>query len=159
MTKRIATVLVIFAMLFTLFQPAVLAKAETTETPNEPEVSVLYGDVDGNGVVNDWDEVVLMRWLAEWEGVTINEANADVNGDGIVDDWDQIHLARYFADWDVVLGPQPSESPDPTEEPDVNAAEELWANAVEYTIAARPWASENWAGPDENGSEACRERV
>ena len=30
-------------------------------------------------------------------------------------------------------------------EPETNAAEELWTNTIEYQIAARLWASENWA--------------
>ena len=39
-------------------------------------------------------------------------------------------------------------------EPETNAAEELWANAVEYTIAARPWASENWEEANGQPSDA-----
>ena len=65
----------------------------TTGDPN-----VLVGDTDGNGVIDDWDSVLLDRYLAGWD-VEINTSAADMDGNGIVDDWDGILLARKFAGW------------------------------------------------------------
>ncbi len=67
----------------------------------EPPVTVIYGDVNGDGKVNELDEIVLARYNAEWDGYeTINEKNADVNADGKVNELDEIVLARYNAEWD-----------------------------------------------------------
>lgn len=71
---------------------------------NADAASPLYGDVDGSGVVDDWDSVVLKRYLAEWD-VELDNTVADVDVSGSVDDWDSVLVDRYLADWDVVLGP------------------------------------------------------
>lgn len=71
---------------------------------NADAASPLYGDVDGSGVVDDWDSVVLKRYLAEWD-VELDSTVADVDVSGSVDDWDSVLVDRYLADWDVVLGP------------------------------------------------------
>ena len=34
----------------------------------EPPVTVIYGDVNGDGKVNELDEIVLARYNAEWDG-------------------------------------------------------------------------------------------
>ena len=61
------------------------------------------GDVNGDGVVNSKDLVILKRYLANWKDVTIDEKNADVNGDGVVNTKDVVILKRYLADWNVTL--------------------------------------------------------
>lgn len=63
----------------------------------------LPGDVNEDGIVDMRDSIVLNRYFAEWDGVTINESNADVNADGLVDMRDSIILNRYFAEWDGVV--------------------------------------------------------
>ena len=65
----------------------------TTGDPN-----VLVGDTDGNGVIDDWDSVLLDRYLAGWD-VEINTSAADMDKNGIVDDWDGVLLARKLAGW------------------------------------------------------------
>lgn len=66
----------------------------------EPPVTVVYGDVNGDGVVNAKDKTYLARYIAKWSGYeTINEKNADVNGDGAVNAKDKTVLARYIAKW------------------------------------------------------------
>ena len=62
----------------------------------------LAGDVNGDGIVNLRDSMLLQQYLADWE-VEIITANADVNGDGIVNLLDSMLLQQYLADWDVVL--------------------------------------------------------
>ena len=58
----------------------------------------VYGDVNGDGVVNSRDVMILERWIAGWP-VEINENASDVNGDGVVNSRDVIVLDRHFAGW------------------------------------------------------------
>lgn len=61
---------------------------------------ILLGDVDGNGETDDWDSVLLDRYLAGWD-VEIDTSVADMDKSGDVDDWDSVLLARKLAGWDV----------------------------------------------------------
>lgn len=66
---------------------------------------VLYGDFNGDGNVDDVDLIDFGRYLAEWDGYTLEEypsiiVNGDVNGDGNVDDGDLIDFGRYLAEWE-----------------------------------------------------------
>ena len=68
--------------------------------------AINYGDVNGDGVIDDIDDMLLTRYLAQWPDIDIIEATADVNGDGEIDEVDNATLARYLAQWpDIVLGP------------------------------------------------------
>ena len=65
--------------------------------------AVIYGDVNGDGVVDTLDRMVLSRYLANWDEYDTNSINmdaADVNGDGVVDTLDRMVLNRYLANWD-----------------------------------------------------------
>lgn len=63
-------------------------------------VSVLLGDLDGDGKVNVKDNMYLARYLAEWPGYDeIDLAAADLNGDGKVNVKDNMILARHLAEW------------------------------------------------------------
>ncbi len=65
--------------------------------------SVLIGDVNGDGVVDNIDRLTLSRYLADWEGYTadvLNMAAADVNQDSVVDNLDRMVLSRHLADWE-----------------------------------------------------------
>ena len=68
------------------------------------EVSVLYGDVNGDGRVNGRDYGILLQYLNDWD-VTIDLDAADVNADGRVNGRDYGILLQYLNDWPVVLGP------------------------------------------------------
>ena len=64
---------------------------------------LIIGDINGDGVVNGRDRLLLTRWLAKWpEALTegINEAAADVNCDGKVNGQDRLILTRYLARWE-----------------------------------------------------------
>ena len=61
-------------------------------------------DADGDGVVSMKDAVMITRWLAHWQGVTIDQASADVNGDSQVTLIDVILIKRYLVGgWNVTL--------------------------------------------------------
>ena len=65
-----------------------------------------YGDVNGDGTVDDLDDMLLTRYLALWPDINIIEGTSDVNGDGEIDDSDNAILSRYLANWSgYVLGP------------------------------------------------------
>lgn len=64
---------------------------------------ILIGDVNGDGVVNGKDRLLLTRWLANWpEAIAegINETAADVNCDGKVNGLDRLILTRHLARWE-----------------------------------------------------------
>jgi len=65
--------------------------------------SRLPGDVNSDGAVDLKDVTVVRRYVAEWEGVTLTEANADVDGDNAVNLKDVTILRRYVAEWDGVV--------------------------------------------------------
>lgn len=94
MLKRLFICLLAAAVLLCTLPSTVLA------------ASTLYGDVDNNGTVDDWDSVTLSRFLANWSNITLEQTNSDVDGDGNINDWDSILLARYLANWDIILGPE-----------------------------------------------------
>lgn len=60
----------------------------------------VYGDMDGNGVVDSVDVIKLARHIGLWSGYeSVNETLADVNGDGKITLLDNIVLARHWAGW------------------------------------------------------------
>ncbi len=83
---------------------------EISENRNDPLFAAVVhcsddrtpGDVTGDGDISMLDSTILRRWLAGWEGVVIDEANADVTGDGTVTMLDSTILRRYLAGWEDV---------------------------------------------------------
>ena len=57
-------------------------------------VEVLLGDVNGDGVVNNKDVVVLFRYVSDDDVEGFIDENADVNGDGKVNNKDVVALFR-----------------------------------------------------------------
>jgi C1A family cysteine protease len=79
--------------------------AETEWSISEPEITVVFGDVNEDGDINAKDVTQLRRYLAGGWNVTINMANSDVNGDDTVNAKDVTQLRRYLAGgWNVTLG-------------------------------------------------------
>ena len=64
---------------------------------------ILYGDVNGDGIVNKKDSLSLKKFLAD-SFYEIDLDAADVTGDGSVNKKDSLRLKQYLAGWDVVLG-------------------------------------------------------
>ena len=70
-----------------------------------PSTNVVYGDVNGDGDIDEIDEMILSRYIAGWSGYGPNQqynvvsANADVNLDGTADEIDEMILSRHIAGW------------------------------------------------------------
>ena|GEM_PF-5855973 len=62
----------------------------------------IYGDANGDGVVDDRDYQRLLQHLNGW--IVEIHPGADANGDGVVDDRDYQRLLQYLNGWNVVLG-------------------------------------------------------
>ena len=70
---------------------------------NDPTY-IVYGDLDGNGLINTTDVVLLRRYIAGGYGVEISEKAADLNSDGTLNTTDIVLLRRYIAGgYDIVL--------------------------------------------------------
>ena len=66
-------------------------------------VDFVYGDVNGDGRINNKDLGLLMQKLNGW-AVEISDAVADVNADGRVNNKDYGLLMQYVNGWDVEIG-------------------------------------------------------
>ena len=75
-------------------------KGENAEL-NVAGSSFLLGDVDGNGVVDARDRMLLNRFLmrSKFGEVDIEKAAADINGDHWISELDATILERYLANW------------------------------------------------------------
>ncbi len=75
------------------------------EVEVDATVSVLAGDVNGDGKITPKDVTDLRRYLAGGWSVTIDLTAADVNGNGKITPKDVTDLRRYLAGgWGVALG-------------------------------------------------------
>ena len=72
---------------------------------------IAYGDVDGNGRINNRDLGALQQYLHEWD-VDVNLDACDVDGNGRVNNRDLGVLQQYLNEWDVTLGPEQPEGDD-----------------------------------------------
>lgn len=66
-------------------------------------VTITYGDLNGDGRINNRDLGLLQQYLAGWD-VTVNVAACDLNGDDRMNNRDLGLLQQYLAGWDINLG-------------------------------------------------------
>lgn len=81
-------------------------------------LSTVYGDANGDGVVNGKDVVLLRKYIANYNYDTgassvVVSAGADANGDGFVNGKDVVLMRKYMANYNydtdsstVILGPK-----------------------------------------------------
>lgn len=69
------------------------AEVETMSTP----ALVLPGDVDGSGVVDGADAILLRQYVALWKLQGFVQEAADINGDGFIDGADAMELRMMVA--------------------------------------------------------------
>lgn len=67
------------------------------------EMTVTYGDANGDGSVNNIDVALLQKYINGWN-VTLDKVSADANGDGTVNNLDVALLQKYINGWNVTLG-------------------------------------------------------
>ena len=73
--------------------------------------ATVYGDVNGDGKVNNRDLGVLQQYLNDYD-VTVDLEAADVTHDGKVNNRDLGLLQQYLNDWDVNLDPEEPDVPE-----------------------------------------------
>lgn len=69
-------------------------------------IDFIYGDIYGDGVLDNKDLVRMRQYLADWD-ITLTEEEkkaADVYADGTINNKDLVRLSQYFAGWNVRLG-------------------------------------------------------
>ncbi len=66
--------------------------------------TIMYGDADGNKVVEAYDATHIAQYLAGYGNEITKGADADANG--VVEAYDATHVAQYLAGYGNVLGPQ-----------------------------------------------------
>lgn len=96
MRKRIISILLAAAMMIT--ELPVTASAKTSGN--------LYGDVNGDGIIDLLDALSMKRHIMGDTPSNYQAANADVNGDGSVDENDLQVLKEYLAEWNITMGPE-----------------------------------------------------
>ncbi|MDQ2087460.1 cellulase family glycosylhydrolase [Herbivorax sp. ANBcel31] len=69
----------------------------TGETPDPPPVDdIMYGDINGDGVIDTTDYTLMSRYILELTDSLPNMEAADLNGDGRIDSTDATLLQRYI---------------------------------------------------------------
>ncbi len=96
MKKRIVSLMLVGAMVFTSIPMSTMAK--TSEK--------IYGDVNGDGKVNINDALALTQHILGKTPGNFNQANADINADGAADIKDMLILRKYFVGYITELGPE-----------------------------------------------------
>lgn len=94
MKKRALPLLLALAMFFSQLPVQTYAKTSGN----------MYGDVNGDEVVDLRDLLTLKKYISEDEPKDFVFVNADLNADQKVDLKDYLILKKYFAEWDVHLG-------------------------------------------------------
>ena len=64
---------------------------------------VLYGDANGDGVVNAKDAIAIAQYLAGWTVENFNVKAADVTKDGKITAADTVLLTQYLAGWEDAI--------------------------------------------------------
>ena len=94
-TKRL-TALLVCVLLFVSCSIAITASATKT--------SIIAGDINGDGLVNNKDLTRLLKYLAG-EEIVVVEKTLDTNGDGVVNNKDLTRLLKFLTGEDVALYP------------------------------------------------------
>lgn len=65
---------------------------------------ILMGDVNNDGIISNLDITALTRYIAGWDGYTIDIYAADVDKDGEITAYDRLTITRYLDDWEGITG-------------------------------------------------------
>ena len=121
------TVLLLTVILLLSVYPASALPA--TVDLRQSEKSTLYGDINGDGVIDGRDVIRLRKYLSTYDPETGTAeaevtAGADCNGDGSITGQDLVRLRKYLITYDsatgsaeVTLGPSVPPKPEVTTDP------------------------------------------
>lgn len=76
------------------------AVATTPILPDE----ILYGDAYSDGIIDELDALVVLKYSYGWTNVEIDMDAADAFKDGIIDELDAINILKKAYGWNIVLG-------------------------------------------------------
>ena len=98
-------------------EPSTVSSDDPSE-PSEPPVTLVRGDIDGDGDVTMKDVLLIRKFIAKMTD-TLDEAAADVNGDGSVDMKDVLLIRKFIAGLIDSLEPEtpPTSETEPTTTP------------------------------------------
>lgn len=99
--KKVFIVLAVLCLLTTAVAGVLAVSAD----------AIVYGDLDGNGKVNNRDLGLMQKYL-NGSDESIDEAAADVDDNGKVNNRDLGRLQQYLNGYDVTLGPEQPEGDD-----------------------------------------------
>lgn len=73
----------------------------------EGDAPIVYGDANGDGLVNRNDMLLLLQYFGRVPNITVDTVAANCNGDEIFNRNDLLHILKYFGRVPgIVLGPQ-----------------------------------------------------
>lgn len=76
------------------------AVATTPILPDE----ILYGDAYSDGIIDELDALVVLKYAYGWTNVEIDMDAADAFKDGSIDELDAINILKKAYGWNIVLG-------------------------------------------------------
>lgn len=83
-------------------QPTTAPEQPATE-PDKPTLPKIYGDADGDGMINAKDVLLLRKYMAGYN-IEINTELMDVNLDGAINAKDVLLIRKFMAGYNIILG-------------------------------------------------------
>ncbi len=99
--KRVLSLFLVTILLLAALPTAFISAEPAAVTTG----TLLYGDINNDGKVNNKDLGLLQQHLNEWD-VEVNTTAADVNDDSKINNKDLGLLQQYLNEWNVTLGPR-----------------------------------------------------
>lgn len=123
-TRKFIGLLICCAMVLTLLCPILAMADEGNDQPSEM-ITVLLGDVNGDGVVNTGDATLILKHCSDMTRITdaVLLIAADVNQDGQVNTGDATFILRAIVNNQEFITIE-TEIPKPTVEPTTNPTED-----------------------------------
>lgn len=69
-----------------------------------PSRSYFSGDADSDGRCSVGDAIVVLKVVANWDNISVDEFAADTDLNGAVSITDAINILKYVAGWDIKIG-------------------------------------------------------
>ena len=93
---RFIALMLICVMVITTMPTSVFAHSVTEELPPKERNGILRGDVNGDGVVNATDALMLLRYSMDLLQLSVEQlSRCDCDGNGVIDTLDALVILRY----------------------------------------------------------------